>query len=246
MTTRVGLFSDIHGNQYAWRAFLQQLPALQLDELIFCGDIFGYYYGQTEILAGLAELKNLTWLAGNHERFFWEVKDGLRDPASLIPAYGSGFLLHADMQSPILDRLRGLPFFATLEREGLSIWAGHGTPANPADGRLYPKDLTDHWPEIPATADVVVMGHTHFRLHRRIGRTLLINPGSLGQPRDKKPAGLAIVTLPDLIVEFIDLDYDRRALGAEIRLHDPGHEKLLELLYRSPARCEGGQVYDHA
>ena len=47
---RLIIFSDLHGNSYALDAFLSQIKEEPYDYLVFCGDIFGYYYDQHEIM----------------------------------------------------------------------------------------------------------------------------------------------------------------------------------------------------
>jgi len=42
---KICIFSDIHGNQYALKAFMREISNYDIDQFIFCGDIFGYYYG---------------------------------------------------------------------------------------------------------------------------------------------------------------------------------------------------------
>ena len=70
---RLLIFSDIHGNQYAWQAFLCKLEDIEYDSVIFLGDIFGYYYGQKEIIEDLLVMKDLIWLRGNHDQLFLEL-----------------------------------------------------------------------------------------------------------------------------------------------------------------------------
>lgn len=233
---RLAIFADTHGNQMAWRAFTALLPSLEADEVLFLGDVFGYGYGQPEILDGLAAMDGLIWLKGNHDRLFFDVWEGDLPPSLLAARYGSSYRLHRGLTGSALEKLRACPSHIVFEREGVRVWAGHGHPLDPEEGRLYPKDLQEVPRGIVEAGDVVIMGHTHFRLERRVGPALLVNPGSLGQPRDFQPASMAVLTLPGKSVEFIDIDYDRAPLEAEARQYDPGNEKLVELLYRGVER----------
>jgi len=230
MSKRLGILSDIHGNQYAWRSFLDKLPQLNLDELIFCGDIFGYYYGQAEIINSLNKLQNLTCILGNHDHYYLEMKAKRINPDYLSKRYGSTYLRQQSITVEHYEYLLSLKPEATLTRESLIIKIFHGGPSDYLEERLYP----DKVKKMQLDADILISGHTHFRLYCQVGNLLLINPGSLGQPRDRNPAGFAVLTLPELKVEFINIDYDRSALANDIKRFDPGNEKLLELLSRSP------------
>jgi predicted phosphodiesterase len=59
-------------------------------------------------------------------------------------------------------------------------------------------------------ADVIVLGHTHLPIQRMIFGKLLVNPGSVGQPRDRNPkASYAILKLGrDIEVNFRRVEYD--------------------------------------
>jgi putative phosphoesterase len=230
---RVGVFSDLHGNQYALDAFMKRLPALGLDRLIFCGDIFGYYYGQREIIDSLSRQANLTWLLGNHDRYYLDLRKGEKSLEYLVGNYGRSYELALKLPDRYAQALQRLQARELLELDGKSVIAVHGAHADPLEGRLYPSDIPDA-PELPG-CDVLIMGHTHYRMNAVVNGLLLLNPGSLGQPRDGKPAGLAVLTLPERSVEFIDVEYDKDALERDIVRADPGFGKLLELLRRSDA-----------
>lgn len=234
MSRRLGIFSDLHGNQYAWKSFLNKISEYKLDELIFCGDIFGYYYGQSDIINGLISLPNLTWLLGNHDHYYLEMKANRLDPDELAARYGSTYLRQQLITNKQLKRLLLLKPEATLVRESLTIKIFHGGPADPLEERLYPDIVKSKLQSNANFADIVITGHTHFRLYYQSESRVFINPGSLGQPRDRKPAGFVVLTLPELKVDFVNIDFDRTSLANDIRKYDPGNDKLMELLYRSP------------
>jgi len=230
---KICVFSDIHGNQYALRAFIDMLPDFEMDHFIFCGDIFGYYYGQAEVIDTLLKLENLTWILGNHDKNFL---DAVKDPTmidNLAKKYGNTYksVLSNAIADNHIEGLKKLRPLAEMSFCGKRILTVHGTKNDPLNGRLYPKD-TSLLTEIE-NVDVCIMGHTHFRLFKRKGSTLFLNAGSLGQPRDKQKSCFAILSLPECTVEVVDVHYDKSSLDAEIRKNDIDNEKLLELLYRS-------------
>ncbi len=224
------IFSDLHGNQYAWKAFSEKLREIDYDRLVFLGDIFGYYYGQDALLRELSRMKDMIWLRGNHDQFFLDLLTGKREEASLIPRYGSTY--HAvRSECAWAEKLLGSKKFSfPLEADGKRILLCHGTPEDPEAGRLYPKDP---WlPDRCGEYDVVICGHTRFRMGGGGGGKLWINVGSLGQPRDGSHSGALLFDSEYNRYEFIDVFYDKKPLLEEIDRNDPDLEKLKEILSR--------------
>jgi predicted phosphodiesterase len=82
--------------------------------------------------------------------------------------------------------------------------------------------------------DIVVMGHTHYPMQNKIGRTLLINPGAVGQPRNYNPgAHWALCDTALGEVSFHCEPYDTRVVIAEARRRHPEIAYLSEVLVRS-------------
>ena len=229
---KLGIFSDIHGNQYAFNEFLKIIEPLNLDKLVFLGDLYGYYYGQNDIIASLCKLKNLdVWLRGNHETIFLNLLESKIDENECVQRYGHCYNnVYEKTSNSIIRKIKSLPNSAELTVQNKKILFCHGTPQDCENGRLYPKDVSDKWEY--GDYDVVIYGHTHFRLERHFGDKLLLNPGSLGQPRDQNKPCFVILTLPELTVEFIDMKFDRKLLENEIMKNDPNNLKLIELIYR--------------
>ena len=229
------IFSDLHGNQYAWRAFAEKLPRLSFDRLVFLGDIFGYYYGQNEILRGLMTQRDLVWLRGNHDQFFLQLLRGNREEDKLIERYGSTY--HSSQLDCVWaeNMIASKSFSYSVRANGKNILFCHGTPEDPEAGRLYPKDPWS--PRLCGEYDVVICGHTHFRMVREGDGELWINAGSLGQPRDGSHSGVLLFDSENSQYEFIDVFYDKKPLLEEIDRNDPNLEKLKEILSRE--RNEG-------
>jgi putative phosphoesterase len=139
---------------------------------------------------------------------------GLLRPEALRALTGVELILHAgDVGgSSILERLGTiarvqavsgnvdpegwLPAALDMELDGVRLHVSHGHEM----GSPTPTKLAEHY-----AADVIVYGHTHRQLLRRIGRTLVVNPGAAGPRRfDVKPS-IALLELPRAIVTFVDL-----------------------------------------
>jgi predicted phosphodiesterase len=70
----------------------------------------------------------------------------------------------------------------------------HGTPRDPLDEYLM-KDVETWTRRVQGSgADIVCVGHTHMQFNLRAGDSIVLNPGSVGQPRDGDPrAAYAII-----------------------------------------------------
>ena len=109
----------------------------------------------------------------------------------------------------------------------------HGAPWD-NDRYVYP----DAQPELLERCavqkyDLVVLGHTHYPMHRQIGDTLVVNPGSVGQPRNRQPgAHWALFDTATRSVEFHREQYDVSELVQECQQRNPELSYLAEVLIR--------------
>jgi putative phosphoesterase len=226
----IGVISDIHGNQYAFQAFLSAIEGLNLDAVAFCGDIFGYYYGQDSIINDLRRMDNLYAVKGNHDEYFLNLIDRKISKTLLCKKYGNTYAECEKLtSSQNIEWIRSLPCSLSFTILGNSFLMCHGTPKDTLTDRLYPNDNVDF---IDLSCDFLLLGHTHYRMLKRVNKTIVVNPGSLGQPRDKNGFGYAIISLPSGEVKYKNIYFDREQLEGEIQHKDPLYPKLIELLHR--------------
>lgn len=226
------VFSDIHGNIYALEEFIKKIKEVDYDNVVFLGDIFGYYYHQKDIISRLIDIPDLIWLKGNHDAYAVDIYHGKRDEKVYARKFGSTYRnLHSRFSVQEMEFIDALPSFAILEDNNEKIGFFHGTPNDPLEGRLYPKDSIVY-SESFADFSMIILGHTHWRMSRYIDKTAIINPGSLGQPRDGKGFGFAIVDTVLKKVEYMDITIEKSLLYKEIEEKDPLLEKLKTVLER--------------
>jgi len=196
----VALLSDVHANLIALEAVLADLPAV--DAIWVMGDTVGYGPDPADTLALLRERG--AWLvAGNHDRAV-ATGEGLElfNPAARAAAIAHREWLGAEDR----DVLAAMPL--TVEpAAGYTIC--HGSPRDPLweyvfDARAASFAMTDL-----ATARCCV-GHTHVPATFRTGDgRVMINPGSVGQPRDGDPrASYALLDPLTADVRVRRVDYD--------------------------------------
>lgn len=226
------VFSDIHGNSYALNAFLEKIKNISYHYLVFCGDIFGYYYNQKEIIRKLSEMDRLIWLKGNHDAYFLELYQGRANVEYYIEQYGHSYEnIKERYGREEAERIGKQESKYILKAKDRRVGIFHGTPEDSLEGRLYPDKPVLNQKEYQKY-DIVILGHTHCRMVRWEGNTLVINSGSLGQPRDGNGYGFAIVDTDSLQVEFQTVEIEQALLYEQIEQYDPQLKKLKEVLER--------------
>lgn len=166
---RIGIVSDLHCNVAGLRRALELMGPI--DELLCLGDSIYEYRFSNEVVALLREL-DAHVIQGNHEEVFFG-RHGERARS-------------ADWIDP--DHLAWLgerPYRKALERDGRRVLMVHSTPWEPRGAYVTPAS-SDLQRFAEAEADIVLYGHTHQQMVRRIGDVLVVNPGSAGDARDAR------------------------------------------------------------
>lgn len=226
-------FSDVHGNIYALDKFIEKLKEISYDYLIFCGDIFGYYYNQKEVIERLQQLERLIWLRGNHDEYFLQLyRNYGKDELKYIKNYGHSYQnIRQKFSRKEINVIGEHDSQFVMRTDSGTFGFFHGTPEDSLEGRLYPEDVVLN-SEPYHGFDIVIMGHTHYRMERRIGKTWVINPGSLGQPRDGLGYSFAVIDTKIRNLTFENIVFDERLLYLQIEKHDKQLTKLKDVLER--------------
>ncbi len=228
---KIVVFSDIHGNGYALNLFFKQLKKIKYDKIVFCGDVFGYYYQQKYIVNKLKKIPELVWLKGNHDKYFCDIFERNLKRESYIEKYGHCYAMVDESYKELYEILKKKQAYQEFIWNEQKIGIFHGTPEDALEGRLYP-DNEIVSPELYQRYDIVILGHTHCRMCRKIGDTLVMNSGSLGQPRDGNEFGFALLNTENLDIQFIDVPLDTKLLYCDIDVNDSELKKLKEILER--------------
>jgi predicted phosphodiesterase len=180
----VAVLSDIHSNVFALKAVLRDVERVGVAEVWVCGDTFGYYPWAADTFRVLHKARPVAVL-GNHDAW---VVDGQSAPTGITGEIAERNAGDLATHSPAgLEWLAGLAPIRRFERIGWKITMVHGTPDDPLDGRYYPDD-THSYPWFPREREILLLGQTHYPILRGdAGSGLLLNPGSVGQSRDRNP-----------------------------------------------------------
>jgi protein phosphatase len=175
------IISDVHGNAEALNAMTESY-----DELWVLGDLVNYGPEPAPVIRSLRQRATLI-VRGNHDHAVGYDVDPRCSPP--FRAMAETTRQHALMTLSEEDKhfLRDLPLTASVERHQQRFFLCHATPSDPLFA-YCPPDSRAWVDEIAAVdADVILVGHTHLPFVRRIGNRTVVNPGSLGQPKDGGP-----------------------------------------------------------
>jgi len=193
---RVGVISDVHGNRVALDAVLGDMPAV--DALVCAGDVVGYNPWHAECVEAVRE-RDVPTVMGNHDRAV------AGDETFAFNSMAGAGVSHAreTLSAEDIEWLAALPD-QRREFDG-RVKIVHGHPEDP-DRYTYPGEFD---PGLLGEEDVLVMGHTHVQAHEVYDEGVVMNPGSVGQPRDGDPrAAYAVLDLDELAVTEHRVPYD--------------------------------------
>lgn len=228
---RLGLISDVHGNRLALESVLRTLDEVGIDRLVCLGDVVGYGPDPEACLDLILEREPIMVL-GNHEEALLDPSRAahFREVAREAIAWTRRRLRAS--RRDLLETLANLPGMAYI---GSAVMCVHDSPI--PGGARYLVDERSAGPAFTGVdVPVCLIGHTHlpggFRLrdeedpHRveTLGRGRLrtirieasqrwiINPGSVGQPRDGDPrAAFAVLDLANGTLAWERVPYDIEA-----------------------------------
>lgn len=231
---KVALVADVHGNRAALAVVLAEAREAGVERLLVAGDLVGYYYDVAGVVALLDEW-DWVGVRGNHEEMLgrWRRDD---DRDAISARYGSALeVACAEVDPATLDRLEGMPHPLLVEVGGRTVRLCHGTPSD-IDRYVYPDATTptrDLLLDGDEPVDLVVYGHTHHPVVWSRNGTVVANPGSVGQPRDRIPG--ACWALWDTAANDVQprrASYDMMPLLAECTRRDPDLSYLGDVLVR--------------
>ncbi|PYU87274.1 MAG: metallophosphoesterase [Acidobacteria bacterium] len=221
---RILILSDLHSNATALDAVLNAVQG-RWDLSVCLGDVVGYGPDPNEVTARLRELGTQT-IRGNHDK----AVTGLMPTDDFNPVAKSAVdWTRGQLKPDHLAWLSTLPP-GPLATDGIVLV--HGAFQDEDEYVFTPEQALDGLLE--STAPVTFFGHTHHQggfsyldsrlevlqirprlsepfaaLRVELPRRYLLNPGSIGQPRDGDPrAAFAIADLEHQIIEFWRVPYD--------------------------------------
>jgi predicted phosphodiesterase len=218
------ILSDVHANLIALEAVLDAAKG-RWQKVACLGDLVGYGPDPNEVVERIRALGAIT-IRGNHDK----VASGIVDAEDVNPMARDAALWTREKLRP-----KNREFLAELSKgpvivDGFTMW--HGAYHDEDEYVFSPLQAVEGL--VDASTPVAFFGHTHIQggfkfqndqvsvlhfhptdgklfssLTIETGSAYLLNPGSIGQPRDGDPrSGFAIADLDNLLVEFWRIPYD--------------------------------------
>lgn len=202
---RLALLSDQHGNDVAFRAALEDVERLGVEEIVCLGDVVQGGDEPAQTLERLAALGCATVL-GNADAFLLEVPADSPEPITERQLEKREWTL-AQLNGSHLEQIRSFAPVVRRELEGVSMLFFHGSPRSYDDVLLPELGGEALEPFLGHDAALLAGGHTHLQWTRRIGDALFVNPGSVGVSYDRHADPVALRALAEwALVTAVDGD----------------------------------------
>jgi predicted phosphodiesterase len=232
------LLADIHGNSDALEAVLEDAQKRDYGQTIFLGDAVGYGADAGEVLKRLEALKPRC-IQGNHDAMLLELAQGKKVKADTPVGMSLRHNITQLLPSHI-GWIQNWAIEAALKLDGFGVTFAHGSPRDPKEYVDTPnaaRAVFAGW-----SGKLAFIGHTHLagvyaclennteatffhaclekenRLPMPPRGRWIVNPGSVGQPRDGNPrASYGVFDTSNKVLEVYRVGYDVVAAQKKIR-----------------------------
>ena len=229
---RVLIISDIHGNADSLKTIVDKE---RFDDVWFLGDFTDYGPEPHVVYDYLRELDPEVWIMGNHDyanAFNVDCRCGER--MHDLSVYTREHVTKSLLDKEIIKRMRSIPIKRELSTEVGEILFVHGCPADPLYGYMNTPKEKCLKNEIgrKINVDIIIYGHTHLPIITKFSNIKFLNPGSVGQPRDKDPrASYAIYENGRFEIKRITYDLERVVRKIKsLNLEERYEKQLIEIL----------------
>ena len=215
---KVGIVADIHCNHEALAIALERMGPV--DELLCAGDAVDQVRFSNDVME-ILQRHGARYVLGNHEEV-------------LLSRWGERARNAPTVRRENLAYMQSQPFDLDVRANGRRLYMVHGSPWEPRSDYTYsdrtaPAPLGQigdfvvmgraHgyeyiFPNSPALtrlgqigSDFVILGHTHYHMAVRVGRSLVINPGSCGEARDHRNGFRLSYAILDTETEEVIFDH---------------------------------------
>ena len=231
---RYAIISDVHSNLESLKFFLKILSKLQVNKIICLGDVVGYNANPNECIQIISSFNNLEIIRGNHDRavitkdyhyFSQDAKNAIKWTIKNIDSSSFDFLNNFTKGPKIIDNTFAICHGSAVDEDNYLLM-----PFHTKEDFFWLKNNN---------LKILFFGHTHFQCVFNMDKKkniqvlmnnslsldpdcfYLINPGSIGQPRDNDPrASFAIFDSDKMQINIIRYRYPYRQTQSKIINND--------------------------
>jgi putative phosphoesterase len=197
----LAVIADVHSNLHALEAASMRISARSPDIVVCAGDVVGYGAFPNECCSKVEGLCSRS-VAGNHDRAAIS-----KDVSRMNPYAAAAAIWTSDRLEQSARRfLSALGPSARFVADDRLVAVFHGSPTDPDE--YVQEDAVDRGLLDRTGCDILVLGHTHVPYVKSFDERFVLNPGSVGQPRDGDPRGsFAIVNTEKMDCEIVRFEY---------------------------------------
>lgn len=188
--TRIAILADIHANAVALEAVLRDLERQPVDQVVCLGDVAATGPQPREVVLYLRHL-GCPVVMGNADAWLLDPRPADGDDEASRRSVAIDTWCRQQLRPDDLAYLGTFqPTVALALGDGHTLRCFHGSPESNRDELRATTPAETLVPLLGAAeATVLAGGHTHEQLLRRVGGSLLINPGSIGLPFERPALG---------------------------------------------------------
>ena len=235
----IAILADIHANSHALDTVYKDLEQNECEAILVLGDLVGYYYSPSYVVDKIKNDSRCVVIKGNHEKLLLRAINDKKFADNCHKKYGSGLnIAMKTLSEDQLDWIKELPESKALEIGGLKLTLHHGSDKH-IDEYIYPDVSEKRLSRVVTESDYVFFGHTHYPAVFPRDDCVIVNPGSVGQPRDLgSVASYVILNTENCSIVNKRLPFANRRLMETAKELDPHYPYLSEILERNNSYAE--------
>ena len=235
----IAILADIHANSLALDAVYKDLELSKCEAILVLGDLVGYYYSPCYVVDKIKNDSRCVVIKGNHEKLLLRAITDKNFADRCHQKYGSGLnVAMKTLSNDQLDWIKELPESKAVEIGGLKLGLYHGSERH-IDEYIYPDVFEKRLGRIAPESDFLFFGHTHYPVVFPRNDCVIVNPGSVGQPRDiGSVASYVILNTENLSIVNKRLPFANKRLIEKAKELDPHYPYLSEILERNNSYAE--------
>jgi len=226
---KVCILSDIHGNYDAMKKCILEAKKEGVKTILCLGDYVGYYYEPEKCIDLLIKEKAIC-IKGNHEDIFLEILKNKKKLPLFVTKYGNGInLAIKKLKTKHINFIKKLKNNKEIVINNLKFLLSHGSPWDP-NLYVYPNKFKNYIHKFKKYKyDFILLGHTHIQMKKKMKKNIVLNPGSVGQPRDGNDlAKWVIIDTKTKKIIFKKTKFNSTSLINKINKYDPNNKRLIK------------------